>query len=79
MASSTLGKKDNQWSAYVLHKLNNPPVCQAEPVRRESFEKCPEYFSDEINGCVATKILAIDTTCKVTKWMIIYLTYKKLV
>ena len=47
-------KKENQWAAYVLHKLNNPPVYQTEPVRRGSIEKCPEYFSDKIGGCVPT-------------------------
>ena len=63
MASSTLAKKENQWAAYVLHKLNYPHVDQIEPVRRESVDKYPEYFSDEMCGCVPTGCHLIVLLC----------------
>ena len=47
-------KRENQWAAYVLYKLNNTLVYPTEPFSRESDEKSPEYFSDEIGGCVPT-------------------------
>ena len=60
MASSTLAKKENQWAAYILLKLKYLPVYQTEPVRRENIEKCPEYFSNEMGGCVPIDSHLID-------------------
>ena len=56
-------KKDNQWAAYILHKLNYPPINQTEQVRRGSVEKCPKLFSDEMGGCAPTGSYLIEMFC----------------
>ena len=91
-------KKENQWAQYVLKRLTNPSVTQQQ-INRGDIEKCPEYFSLKLGGCVpsgswlvkmfcvtvqkvrsyydsecikrakSSKILAIDASYKVPKWM----------
>ena len=44
-------KKENLWASYILKKLNQPTVLQGT-VDRSEIQKCPEYFSTEMGGCV---------------------------
>ena len=90
-------QKEKAWAAHMIKELNNP--FQNNHVDRSTIEKCPEYFSFKLGGCVpsgkwlvetfctylsqkrtcfdsecikraqTTKILAIDASYKVPKWM----------
>ena len=90
-------KKENSWAMHIINDLSNP--FRSEPVSQNEIEKCPEYFSSQLGGCVpsgkwlvevfctvlskkrayfdseclkraqSTKILAIDASYKVPKWM----------
>ena len=89
--------KENLWASHMLEKLNGSVLYRH--VDRATIEKCPEYFSKAIGGCVpsgswlvhvfceslsqnrkyfdsecvkrakSTKVLAIDASYKVPKWM----------
>ena len=89
--------KENLWGKHVLDKLNNSVLYRT--MDRTTIEKCPEYFSEALGGCVpsgrylvhvfcealskkrnyfdsecikrakTTKVLAIDASYKVPKWM----------
>ena len=91
-------QKENQWAKHVIKCIEQPVIGQ-ERLRREEIQKCPEYFSKELGGCIpskkwllhmfciiiekkrqyydsecvkrarASKILAIDASYKVPKWM----------
>ena len=91
-------KMENQWAKHVIKCLEQPTIGQG-PIRREDIQKCPEYFSSELGGCIpsskwlvgmfcvvvdrnrnyydsecikrarASKILAVDASYKVPKWM----------
>ena len=93
-------KKELEWASNVVNDLENPTIAQTNnPIRRSDIQKCPEYFSDDLGGCVpggvwltemfclvvqrmrhyydseclkrakSSKILAIDASYKVPKWM----------
>lgn len=44
-------KKENEWGAYVNCRLYNPTIGQAERAGAE-IEKCPNYYSTALGGCV---------------------------
>ena len=90
-------QKENAWARHMVEELNN--AFRHNGLDRSTIEKCPEYFSSKLGGCVpsgtwmvdtfcsylaqkrsyfdsecirraqTTKILAIDASYKVPKWM----------
>lgn len=93
-------KKENQWAAHVHEKVTDQPtVTQTRINNREEIQKCPDYFSKEMGGCVpsgswlvkmfclvitefrhyydsecikrakSSKVIAVDASYKIPKWM----------
>ena len=61
-------KKENQWGNFVNCKLNQPTVLQAR-INRSEIQKCPEYFSLQMGGCVPHGSLLVKMFCSVIKKM----------
>lgn len=55
-------KKENEFLRYLYIKLKQPAANQ-QPIRREDIEKCPEYFSLRMGGCVPSKTWLIEMLC----------------
>lgn len=63
---------ENEWGRYLLTHLNQPSANQRS-IRREDIEKCPEYFSLEMGGCVPSGSWLIEMFCVLIRRMRPYL------
>lgn len=66
-------KGENEWLHCLDTKLNRQPTVGQQPIRREDIEKCPEYFTLKMGGCVPSASWLLDMFCIVVKRMRPYL------
>lgn len=60
-------KKENQWAKHLVEKLNNQPSVNQRHIDREEIEKCPEYYSVELGGCVPSGKWLVEMFCAVVQ------------
>lgn len=65
-------KGENLWAKTVHTKLNQPAATQ-QPINRHDIEKCPDYFSLRMGGCVPSETWMIEMFCKVVNRLRPYL------
>ena len=61
-------KKEAQWARHILHELQNPILLQQQ-IRRDKIEKCPQYFSYKLGGCVPSPVWLLEMFCTVLQKM----------
>lgn len=66
-------KLENQFLSYVIMRLKNPQLGQNRNLKGTDIQKCPEYFSKELGGCVPSAKWLIDAFCSVIEGMRDYL------
>ena len=59
-------RRENQWAKHVIKRLDQPVVGQ-EQITREEIQKCPEYFSKELGGCIPSKSWLVEMFCNVVE------------
>ena len=55
-------KRENLWALYILRRIQNPTLMQ-KPINRNEIEKCPDYFSIELGGCVPSGQWMVEMFC----------------
>lgn len=66
-------KLENQFLSYVIMRLKNPQLGQDRNLKGTDIQKCPEYYSNELGGCVPSAPWLIDAFCSVIEGMRSYL------
>lgn len=66
-------KLENAWARYVIKWLEQPSANQLPLIRRDQIQKCPEYFSRELGGCIPSGDWLVNMFCSVLLSMRPYL------
>lgn len=66
-------KRENEWGANVDKKVNHQASAIQQPIRRDEIEKCPDYFSLKMGGCIPSGQWLIHMFCVIIKRMRPYL------